>query len=179
MTFEEKIAKNAKIRERNLGRPAKLAADKPDTGVKILKKGAYYLIQDCAKITQKYLAHLAYSSLTDPIKDLKGKFTKAEVIDFVGRATEEPHTQQLLYIILTDLGASAQYKNVTATKPAATKTESEELDLTYNDDEDVYGDYNDDGLEADEEEVVVDDAAVDVNDSTGVIDLLISAFEAK
>jgi len=27
MTLEEKIAKNAKIRERNLGRPAKLAAE--------------------------------------------------------------------------------------------------------------------------------------------------------
>jgi hypothetical protein len=179
MTLEEKIAKNAKIRERNLGRPAKLAADKPDTGVKILKKGAYYLIQDCAKITSKYLAHLAYSSLSDPIADLKGKFTKAEIIDFVGRATEEPHTQQLLYIILTDLGASAQYKNVTATKPASTKAKTEEIDLTYNDDEDVYGDYNDEGLEEAEEEVVTDEGAVDVNDSSGVIDLLINAFDAK
>lgn len=177
MTFEEKVIKNAAIRERNLARPAKLAAQKPDTGVKILKKGAFYLIQDCAKITQKYLSHLAYSSLTDPAKELKGKFTKAEIIDFVGRATEEGHTRQLLHIILTDLGASAQFNTATVDKPV--EASPKEVDLTYNEDEDVYGDYNDDGLEELEDDKPANTKEVDVNDSTGVIDLLIKAFAAK
>ena len=61
MTFEEKILKNCGIRERNLLRPAKIAAEKPDTGVTINKRGAYFLIQDCAKVTFNYVAHLAYS----------------------------------------------------------------------------------------------------------------------
>ena len=177
MTFEEKVIKSAAIRERNLARPAKLAAKKPDTGVKILKKGAYYLIQDCAKITEKYLAHLAYSSIDNASKHLKGKFTKAEIIDFVGRATEEGHTKQLLHIILTDLGASAQFNTATVDKPAPTK--QDKVDLTYNEDEDVYGDYNDDGLEELEEDIPTNTSEVDVNDSTGVIDLLIKVFEAK
>ena len=46
MTFEEKIIKNSSIRQGKLMRPAKIAFDKPDTGVTINKKGAYYLIKD-------------------------------------------------------------------------------------------------------------------------------------
>ena len=68
MTFEEKIISNSKIRQSKLMRPAKLAFEKPDTGVKILKKGAFYLIKDSADITVKYLSHLCYGSFDDPIK---------------------------------------------------------------------------------------------------------------
>ena len=67
MTFEEKILKNCEIRQRNLMRPATIAAQKPDTGVTILKKGAYFLIRDCADVTLKYAAHLAYSSFNSPL----------------------------------------------------------------------------------------------------------------
>ena len=81
MTFEEKILKNSEIRQRNLLRPAKIAANKPDTGVTINKRGAYFLIQDCANVTLNYVAHLAYSSFNSPLTQLKGKFTQAEIID--------------------------------------------------------------------------------------------------
>mgnify|MGYP003136873626 FL=1 len=81
MTFEEKIISNSTIRQSKLLRPAKIASEKPDTGVKILKKGAYYLIKDSADITLQYLVHLCYGSYGDPIKSLKGKFTQAEIID--------------------------------------------------------------------------------------------------
>ena len=37
--LEDKIIKNCGVRQKNLMRPAKLASEKPDTGVKILKKG--------------------------------------------------------------------------------------------------------------------------------------------
>lgn len=179
MTFEEKLVKNVKIRERNLMRPSKLAAEKPDTGVKILKKGAYYLIQDCAKITHKYLAHLAYGSLSTPINDLKGKFTKAEIINFVGRSTEEEHTKQLLHIILTDVGASAQFNNAMA-KPIPAVSNGEAIDLTYSEDEDVYGDYNDEGLDQTDEPVTVDaDVAVNVDDSSEIVELLLEVFAVK
>ena len=42
MTFEEKIISNSEIRQRNLLRPAKIAFDKPDTGVTIVKKGFHH-----------------------------------------------------------------------------------------------------------------------------------------
>ena len=61
----------------------------------INKKGAYYLIKDSADITVKYLSHLSYASYSNPITDLKGKFTQSEIIDFVGRAKEENYTNQL------------------------------------------------------------------------------------
>ena len=181
MTFEEKIIKNCKIRQRNLMRPAKIAFDKPDTGVTIEKRGAYFLIKDSADITLKYLAHLAYSSFNDPIKDLKGKFTESEIIGFVGRSKKEPQTKQLLHIILTDIG-SAQYVNAVSVKPippVATSSDTS-LDYTVKDDEDVYGDYD---LEDDEEvqqptsvEVETD---IDVDDASAVINKLVEVFQAK
>ena len=45
MTFEEKIINNCQIRQKKLMRPARIAQGKPDTGVTIVKKGAYFLIK--------------------------------------------------------------------------------------------------------------------------------------
>ena len=149
MTFEEKILENCNIRQKKLLRPAKIAAAKPDTGVTINKRGAYFLIQDCATVTLSYVAHLGYSSFGSPLTQLKGKFTQAEIIDFVGRSKEEAHTRQLLHIILTDIG-SAQYKSATDVPVAPVEgvtVETPQHDYTITDDEDVYGDYD---LDSDE-----------------------------
>lgn len=182
MTFEGKILKNCNIRERNLLRPASIAANKPDTGVTINKRGAYFLIQDCAKVTLKYAAHLAYSSFSSPITQLKGKFTQAEIIDFVGRSKEEAHTRQLLHIILTDIG-SAQFKSATdvPVEPVAgTTVETPKHDYTIKDDEDVYGDYDlEDDTPVSEPVKVEAKAEVNVDDVTAVINKLIEVFAAK
>jgi hypothetical protein len=184
MTFEEKILKNCEIRQRNLLRAALVASKKPDTGVTINKRGAYFVIKDCADITHQYLAHLGYSSLSSPLTRLKGKFTQAEIIDFVGRSKEEAHTRQLLHIILTDIG-SAQYKSALGTKdpqptPGVTVSVPSH-DYTIRDDEDVYGDY--DFEEQDtlvNEPVTVDSSEeIDVDDVTAVINTLIDIFGAK
>lgn len=183
MTFEEKIIKNSKLRQRKLMRAARIAHDAPDTGVKILKKGAYFLIKDSAEITVKYLSHLCYGSYNDPINDLKGKFTQAEIIDFVGRSKEESETKQLLHIILTDIG-TAQFKHATgAVEPveAAPVDDEPELDFSYSDDEDVYGDYDIEDANEPVKKAVSSQPKeeVDVDDVTGVINKLIEVFEAK
>jgi hypothetical protein len=182
MTFEEKILKNCSIRQRNLLRPAKIASNKPDTGVTINKRGAYFLIQDCAKVTLNYVAHLAYSSFSSPLTQLKSKFTQAEIIDFVGRSKEEAHTRQLLHIILTDIG-SAQYKSATDIPVEPVEGITVEVpthDYTIKDDEDVYGDYDIDGDEVAVEPVKVEaKAEVNVDDVTAVINKLIEIFNAK
>ena len=98
-TFEEAILDVADIRQGNLLIPAKLAADKPDTGVKILKKSAYYVIKDCANVTIQYVTFLAYASLSDPLAQLKGVFTRESIKDFVKRSREEHHTNQLLILL--------------------------------------------------------------------------------
>jgi hypothetical protein len=177
MTFEEKIINNSKIRQSKLLRPAKIASEKPDTGVKILKKGAYYLIKDSADITIQYLAHLCYGSFNDPLKDLKGKFTEAEIIDFVGRSKEEKYTNQLLNIILTDVGSS-QVSSITDS-PIEVE-EDEEVDISIEDDyEDVYGDYEVETASATTKAATVKTELVDVTDTTGVINKLIEVFAAK
>ena len=172
MTFEEKIIKNSKIRQKNLMRPAKIAFEKPDTGVTINKKGAFYLIKDSADITVKYLSHLSYASYSDPISDLKGKFTQSEIIDFVGRAKEENFTNQLLSIILTDIGVTAPITQVVE------ENKTEEIDLSFNDDEDVYGDY-----ETEEstqvESLTTPQESIDIKDASIAIQKLIEVFEAK
>ena len=182
MTFEEKILKNSNVRQKNLLRPAKIAAQKPDTGVTINKRGAFFLIQDCAKVTLDYVAHLAYSSFNSPLTQLKGKFTQAEIVDFVGRAKEEAHTRQLLHIILTDIG-SAQFKSATdvpVAPVAGTTLPSVSHDYTIKDDEDVYGDYDLDNDEETSEPVKVEaKAEVNVDDVTAVINKLFEVFAAK
>jgi hypothetical protein len=184
MTLEEKILKNCNIRQRNLLRPAKIACNKPDTGVTINKRGAYFLIKDCADVTLKYAAHLGYSSFSSPLTQLKGKFTQAEIIDFVGRSKEEAHTRQLLHVILTDIGC-AQYKSAVGTEDAApvvrTTVEIPNHDYTIKDDEDVYGDYDFEDDDNTVSEPVVADAKEEVNvdDVTAVINKLIEVFNAK
>ncbi len=153
-------------------RPAKIAFEKPDTGVTINKKGAYFLIKDSADITVKYLPLLSYGSFKNPINDLKGKFTQSEIIDFVGRAKEESYTNQLLSVILTDIGCTQPITQV------VDDDESEELDLSFSDDEDVYGDYET------EEEINIKSSstntqAIDVKDASIVIQKLIEVFNAK
>ena len=182
MTFEEKILKNSNIRQKNLLRPAKLASNKPDTGVTINKRGAYFLIQDCAKVTLNYVSHLAYSSFNSPLTQLKGKFTQAEIIDFVGRSKEEANTRQLLHIILTDIG-SAQYKSATDIPVAPVEgitVDVPQHDYTIKDDEDVYGDYDlEDDVQSAEPVKVEAKAEVNVDDVTAVINKLIEVFNAK
>lgn len=175
MTFEEKIINSASIRQRKLMRPAKIAFEKPDTGVTINKKGAYYLIKDSAEVTIQYLVHLCYGSYKDPIKELKGKFTQSEIIDFVGRSKEEKNTNQLLNIILADIGCINQ------TFEIEEEVEEEELDLTISDDEDdVYGDYESEAsVSKSTSKKSSESESVDINDVSGVIQKLIEVFEAK
>ena len=184
MTFEEKIINNCTIRQRKLMRAAKIANQKRDTGVTILKKGAYFLIKDTADITIKYLAHLAYSSYSNPINELNGLFTQSDIIDFVGRSKEAPETRQLLHIILTDIGC-AQFKSAVGTqdpKPVEGNTTPIPVhDYSIDsEDDDVYGDYDI------EEEIiqpvpVVTETTEDVNvdDVTAIIEKLIEIFNAK
>ena len=71
--FEKAVLKVCTLREKNLWGPAHKAAKDPETGIVIKQKPAFFVIQDCANITKKYLFIMCYGSLTDPIGQLKGK----------------------------------------------------------------------------------------------------------
>lgn len=172
-TFEQEILDATDIRQRNLLAPAKLAAEKPDTGVKILKKSAYYVIKDCANIAQQYVTHIAYASLNDPLNELQGLFTKEQIIDFVERSREEPHTNQLLTLIFADITKTSSPK-VTINIDRGPK-------FDFNNEDGPYGDYDYDGymdkddyVEKDPEVVI---EKVDMADKSIVVKKLCNVFK--
>lgn len=174
-TFESSILEASDIRQRNLVIPAQLAAEKPDTGVKILKKSAYYVIKDCANIAYQYVTLLAYASLSEPIKQLKGAFTKESVTDFVKRSKQEHHTNQLLTLIFADINKFAP--------PKVTINIDTGPEFDFNNEDGPYGDYNYDGyLDPDDyvessPEVVVE--KIDMTDESIVIAKLLEIFKIK
>lgn len=171
-TFEETILDVASIRQGNLLTPAKLAMEKPDTGVKILKKSAYYVIKDCASITYQYVTFLAYASIKDPLKSLKKQFTVDSINDFVNRSKTEHHTNQLLTLIFADISK--------VSPPKVTINVDNGPDFDFNNEDEPYGDYNYDGyLEKDDykihdPEVVIE--KIDMTDSDKVVSKLIEVF---
>lgn len=171
-TFEETILDVASIRQGNLLIPAKLAMEKPDTGVKILKKSAYYVIKDCASITYQYVTFLAYASIKDPLKSLKKQFTVDSINDFVSRSKTEHHTNQLLTLIFADISK--------VSPPKVTINVDSGPDFDFNNEDEPYGDYNYDGyLEKDDykmhdPEVVIE--KIDMTDSDKVVSKLIEVF---
>lgn len=174
-SFEHKILERSGIKERNLLRPASVAMVKPDTGVEIKVKSAYYVIRDCATLAHDYVALKCYGSFSDPIRELAGVFDKQDIIDFVARTRDEPHTKQLLYIIFSDI-----YKLEAAswTPPEPIKATSEPLDIDADADHDgIYGDYGyGDPVEHDQTIELPVEAPVNLGDGEEVIDKLLQAF---
>lgn len=173
MSVEAKIINNCNLKQRTLLRAAAVASQKPDTGVEIKNKSAFFVIRDCADVTQKYLVHMCYASYSDPIVDLRGKFTEKEIIDFVARCDKHDHLRQLLYIIFTDIARKdGLYEKVVTNQP-------EKIDLTE-DSDDIYGDY--DYVEESaqpEEPVEIPTTHIDINDGSVVINKLVDVFGAK
>ncbi len=179
MSFESKIITNSEIKQRNLLRAARVASEKPDTGVEIKNKSAYFVIRDCADITQKYLSLLCYSSYKDPLKDLKGKFSKIEVIDFVARARipENAHVKQLLCAVFADINKNQLLPSVQAAA-AAEKEAIVVSEINEDDLDDIYGDYDyvDEPTEKPEEPTWL---GVDTSDDSVLADVLVNTFDAK
>lgn len=177
MNFEKKILSSCKIRESKLLHPSSVAMVKPDTGVEIRKKSAYYVIRDCATIANEYIPHKCYSSIKNPIKTLQGTFTKADIIDFVARSKSNAHTKQLLWIIFSDI-----YKveaDGWTPPPEPVDTEALEIDADA-DGEDIYGDYGygDEEYDSATSIAVPVEAPVDLGDGEAVIAKLVTVFKA-
>ena len=164
MTFEEKILKESKSKEAKLLRAAKKAAKEHDTGVKILKKAAYYVIRACAKIAELYLPHLIYSQIKNPIQMLEGVFTRSEVSGFVSRAKKDLVTNQLLNLIVLDIKKQNLLESATTAPPQILEFEDVEED-------DIYGDYDSEPVSGD----IETDVVVEVEKDT--LQLLLDAFK--
>jgi len=187
MNFEERLIETSQLKQRNLMRPAKIASERPDTGVTIQNKSAYFVIRDCADITQKYLPLLCYASFDDPLKQLKGKFKKIDIIDFVARAHDENNkqTRQLLCAIVADINkCECAPRPVEQTTPANLVDDTDFAAIEESED-DIYGDYDyaDEQPEQSTTDTVTDTSqdwlTVDLADDDVLTERLIQAFAAK
>lgn len=157
--FEEVILNNSTEQIAKLYGPAARAADKPDTGVEIKKKAAYYVIRDCAGITRKYLAIHVWGLFNDPILDLKGKFTSNEVKSFLERSKTDTEAMLLKKLIVSDI--KEKYEVIhTSSGTTAVSYEADEDDI-YS----YYEEYEeglDDSTETDdnEEEALTDEQLI-------------------
>ena len=141
--LEQIILENSSEKQAKLLGPAKRAHKKPDIGVEIQNKSAYYVIRDCAMITQKYLVHHIWSAYPDPFKALKGKFTHDNVTDFLKRANKDDAVKQLKHAIIGDIRAKFDTTVATSTT----------FDYSM-EEEDIYKYYSD--TEGTEDETIVE-----------------------
>ena len=178
LEVENAILKATKIRQRNLLPAARQAAHTPDTGVQILKKSAYYVIRDCASIACKYVPILAYAYISDPLKTLKGKFTKEGILDFVTRSRDEMHTKQLLTLIFADINKTAPPRD-----PRVTVKLDEGPKWEFDNSDGPYGDYDYDGYLTEDDykskdpEVNIEQIArIDMANESAVVNKLVEVF---
>jgi len=100
MKFIEILLQNSQIKERKLYGPSQKASESPETGVIIQNPAAYHVIKDCATLTYKYLPHYVFGHYANPFEVLKGKFTRADITEFVTRANSDIVMHQLMSLIL-------------------------------------------------------------------------------
>lgn len=141
--FEQVILDNNSEQIAKLYKPASKAHEAPDTGVEILKKAAYFVIRDCAKVTREYLPLHVWMLYDDPLTQLKGKFARADVEDFLARSKRDTHANALKKVIVSDV--KAKYD---VSQAPVQQTQAVSISV---DDDDIYGSYDGYG---EEEEVV-------------------------
>lgn len=171
--FERAILKVCSLREKNLYGPASKAADDPETGIVIKQKPAYFVIKDCATIAKRYLVILCYGSLTDPVRQLKGKVSVDDIADFVTRSKNKANyeTRQLLNLVFHDINNYIPSADIGV----------DELDINFDtiDEENVYGDYEELSNERLKEMEKIEElqkSKIDLNNDQAVIDKLVEVF---
>jgi hypothetical protein len=136
MKFIEQILQNSQIKEAKLYGPSKKAAERPETGITIQTPAAFHVIKDCATLAYKYLPHFVFGHYANPFEVLKGKFTKADIVEFVNEANSDIVLHQLLALILSKIDKTMPQLSTAAPTPVTTTISSS----------DPYGDYESYGV---------------------------------
>ena len=169
MTLEETIinigVKN-KIQIAKLYIPSAKAIEKPDSGMTIQNKSAYYVIKDCAKLANEFLPIKVYQSIKDA--DLKGKISIDIIKEFVTRVHQKNNAGTVLLSLIIDI--------INATKNITNKENIVIEPNLVNNVDDIYGDY---GVEVDMPSQPSTDTLINSNDAKIIIQELINYFEAK
>ena len=160
MKFVEIIVENSSVKEAKLYAPAKKAYANPDTGITIQNKSAYHVIKDCALMTINYLPLWAFGNYKNPYDELKGKFQRKEIEEFVSSTEKHVMSKQLLLAILDKGGEIINDK--------------QEDKKIYNNDvesSDPYGEY---GAASEEES-----SKVEINNNSSMVDTICKLFDVK
>tara|TARA_R100001230_G_C5611419_1_gene122890 strand:- start:263 stop:739 length:477 start_codon:yes stop_codon:yes gene_type:complete len=139
--FEQIILENSSEKQSKLLGPAERAYNKPDIGVKIQNKSAYYVIRDCAMITQKYLVLHIWGAYDNPFKTLKGKFTKSDVTDFLKRSKSDETTNQIKDVIISSIRDNFDTTTTTSSSSFDYSVEADDIYSYYGQSEQTEDDF--------------------------------------
>ena len=134
MKFIEVLLENSSLKQAKLFKAAKKASEDPSIGITINNPAAAHVIKDSALVAVSYIPLLVFSSYENPFSELKGKFSKEDVLEFVKASTNQLHFHQLLIIIL---------EKVKRLVPQACASKKVQVEQTASDVlmDDPYGDY--------------------------------------
>lgn len=161
MTIEDIILNNSPVGLAKLIGPATKAVDKPDSGITIQNKAAYFVIRDCAILARDYLPLHIYSITANPLTFFKGKFSKVLIEEFVTRAMENTNAFNLLKLIISDINYS---------KPRDVVNDPSDIKYNLSTDSNIYGDY---GLE---ETPKPQSGLIDIKDKQAIIKAMLETF---
>jgi hypothetical protein len=128
MKFIEIIIENSQEKIAKLYGPAIKANENPENGVTIQNKSAYYVIRDCAYITKLYLPLMVFENYKSPFEELRGKFKRKDIEEFLNHAKNNINSNHLLTVIL----------NKIPKEPKIPTTFNQKIEMDPND---PYGDY--------------------------------------
>lgn len=100
MKFIEIILENSENKFAKLHKPAYKANQNPENGITIHNKSAFHVIKDCADIAHKYIPLYVFGEYLEPFSKLKGKFKKADIVEFVQSTKKNSQNEQLLCLII-------------------------------------------------------------------------------
>ena len=183
MKFIDTLIANSSQQEAKLYGPSEKAAVKPDTGITIQNPGAFHVIKDCARIAHGYIPLFVFDHFASPFDNLKGKFTKEDIIELVDAAKTDVFIKHLLIVIVNKakltlpeaiLNPSGSYVPPPAPAPLDyipfNQTDNVNLDEIH----DPYGEYNA------SEQKIVSVGTLEVLDNTqDTVALLARAFDCK
>jgi hypothetical protein len=150
MKFIEVLLENSSLKQAKLYRAAKKASEDPSIGITINNPSAAHVIKDSALVAVSYIPLLIFSSYENPFEQLKGKFSKEDVLEFVKGSTNQLHFHQLLIIILEKV------KRLVPQACAPKKVQAEQVasDVLM---DDPYGDYYSEKIQVEVKEKTIEE----------------------
>ena len=103
MKFLDIIVSSSTAKESKLYAPAQKAFAVPETGVTIQSAAAYNVIKDCAQMSIRYIPHYIFGLYANPVSQLEGKFTIADIDEFYNASKNDIVLYQLLVIIINKI----------------------------------------------------------------------------